>query len=210
MTTVAMEYGWKEEETDRSGSPPCSSCQSRIDGGAEKTKNGSVPQNETIWLSSQFSMKNLLPLLIISTVLSACITSETTPTPPAALGSDRDVHGCIASAGYSWCEVKTKCLRPWEEECFGSPYEAILWELSRKYAGKEKTITITMVSQTEKHARASVSFGGPGTPGGMVLASKMSGIWRIVYEGNGSVDCPALTKEEFPTEMLQGFCDASR
>jgi len=33
------------------------------------------------------------------------------------LGGDRDVHGCIGSAGYSWCEIKNKCLRIWEEPC---------------------------------------------------------------------------------------------
>jgi len=32
-------------------------------------------------------------------------------------GSDRDAHGCIGSAGYTWCEVKQKCLRTWEEPC---------------------------------------------------------------------------------------------
>ncbi len=40
------------------------------------------------------------------------------PTPAGSLvGNDRDAHGCIGSAGYSWCEVKQKCLRPWEEDC---------------------------------------------------------------------------------------------
>lgn len=33
------------------------------------------------------------------------------------VGDDRDAHGCIGSAGYSWCESKQKCLRPWEEKC---------------------------------------------------------------------------------------------
>ncbi len=33
------------------------------------------------------------------------------------VGNDRDEHGCIGSAGYSWCEVKNKCLRVWEEKC---------------------------------------------------------------------------------------------
>lgn len=33
------------------------------------------------------------------------------------VGSDRDAHGCIGSAGYTWCEVKDKCLRVWEEKC---------------------------------------------------------------------------------------------
>ncbi len=33
------------------------------------------------------------------------------------VGGDRDAHGCIGSAGYSWCEAKQKCLRAWEEPC---------------------------------------------------------------------------------------------
>ena len=36
---------------------------------------------------------------------------------PNVVGGDRDEHGCIGSAGYSWCEVKNKCLRVWEELC---------------------------------------------------------------------------------------------
>ena len=33
------------------------------------------------------------------------------------LGGDKDIHGCIGSAGYLWCEQKQKCLRIWEEKC---------------------------------------------------------------------------------------------
>ncbi len=40
----------------------------------------------------------------------------TTPLSPI-VGGDSDIHGCKASAGYSWCEVKNKCLRVWEEKC---------------------------------------------------------------------------------------------
>lgn len=36
------------------------------------------------------------------------------PTPPAMPGSDRDAHGCIGSAGYSWCARTAQCERPWE------------------------------------------------------------------------------------------------
>lgn len=32
-------------------------------------------------------------------------------------GGDTDEHGCQASAGYTWCEPKQKCLRTWEEPC---------------------------------------------------------------------------------------------
>jgi len=30
------------------------------------------------------------------------------------VGGDRDAHGCIGSAGYSWCEKTGRCERPWE------------------------------------------------------------------------------------------------
>jgi len=30
------------------------------------------------------------------------------------VGNDRDTHGCIGSAGYSWCEKTKSCERPWE------------------------------------------------------------------------------------------------
>lgn len=33
------------------------------------------------------------------------------------VGGDQDEHGCIGSAGYRWCESKSKCLRLWEEGC---------------------------------------------------------------------------------------------
>jgi len=38
--------------------------------------------------------------------------------PP--IGGDRDEHGCLPTAGYTWCESKQKCLRLWEEDCPGS------------------------------------------------------------------------------------------
>ncbi|NTV44673.1 MAG: META domain-containing protein [Candidatus Yonathbacteria bacterium] len=48
------------------------------------------------------------------------IPKENGDTPVPIVGGDSDEHGCKASAGYSWCEVKNKCLRPWEEACVAS------------------------------------------------------------------------------------------
>lgn len=39
------------------------------------------------------------------------------PNVSNIVGGDKDEHGCIGSAGYSWCAVKNKCLRTWEEKC---------------------------------------------------------------------------------------------
>ena len=36
---------------------------------------------------------------------------------PELIGGQRDEHGCLIGAGYSWCEAKQKCLRAWEEKC---------------------------------------------------------------------------------------------
>lgn len=33
------------------------------------------------------------------------------------IGGEKDEGGCYISAGYSWCEVKDKCVREWEEPC---------------------------------------------------------------------------------------------
>lgn len=33
------------------------------------------------------------------------------------IGGDKDEGGCLIGAGYSWCEIKEKCLRVWEEPC---------------------------------------------------------------------------------------------
>lgn len=36
---------------------------------------------------------------------------------PQPIGGDKDEHGCLIAAGYSWCEDKQKCIRAWEEDC---------------------------------------------------------------------------------------------
>lgn len=57
-------------------------------------------------------MKMVLSIasLLILVLASGCVQMP---------GGDRDGHGCIPSAGYSWCEEKQKCLREWEEPCKG-------------------------------------------------------------------------------------------
>lgn len=42
------------------------------------------------------------------------VACEAIPAP-TLVGGDKDEHGCIGSAGYSWDEEKQECIRPWEE-----------------------------------------------------------------------------------------------
>jgi hypothetical protein len=155
------------------------------------------------------NLHDLIPFLIVASLLTACgSTPWATPGPTGPLGGDRDAHGCIPSAGYSWCEGKQKCLRTWEEPCSSSAFEVLTQLLAEKYGNSQKQITLTVEQQTETHARGSVRFGPKGTPGGLILAVKSGGAWRIAYEGNGAADCTALRERDaFPKDMLKGICN---
>ena len=66
-----------------------------------------LPGVDDIYTKTQFT---------ITTSQAASLATTTAMMP----GSDRDSHGCIGSAGYTWCEPKQKCLREWEESCTGA------------------------------------------------------------------------------------------
>jgi hypothetical protein len=63
----------------------------------------------------EYMKKILLSLLIFIVFLTGCDSVESPPSEPAFLvGSDKDEHGCIGSAGYQWCAQTAECERPWE------------------------------------------------------------------------------------------------
>jgi membrane-bound inhibitor of C-type lysozyme len=51
------------------------------------------------------------------TTFTDCLAENTEEPEPILVGGDKDEHGCLGSAGYSWCALKNKCLRVWEEPC---------------------------------------------------------------------------------------------
>lgn len=53
-------------------------------------------------------------LLILSLVFISACSQQSSGDSETKFGSDRDAHGCIASAGYSWCPRTEQCERPWE------------------------------------------------------------------------------------------------
>ncbi|RED26470.1 hypothetical protein BD847_0389 [Flavobacterium cutihirudinis] len=68
--------------------------------------------------------KMILIVMIVSTALSCAkkVSTENTnsqePKKDSAketvVGADSDVHGCKASAGYTWSELKKECIRIFE------------------------------------------------------------------------------------------------
>lgn len=127
-------------------------------------------------------------------------------------GGDRDEHGCIGSAGYSWCAYKEQCMRLWEESCFDSDEQEIAYLLSKKYNKTLSEVSVTISDNTEDHLRGSVLFASNGAPGegegGLVLAVKEGFFWKLVFDGNGSVNCDTIKNTyAFPASMLTGICD---
>jgi membrane-bound inhibitor of C-type lysozyme len=72
----------------------------------------------------------------------------------ALVGNDRDSHGCIGSAGYSWCELKQTCLRPWEEYCTAAIPKTALFTCD-----DNKSITATFYPTDDKYVDLSLSDG---------------------------------------------------
>ena len=86
------------------------------------------------------------------------------------IGGQRDEHGCLGPAGYSWCGLKQKCLRVWEEPCETTPTEKIAdllsysnpnlgfsLELPKTWEGYRAT---EMVKKNPDHDYVGFSFDG--------------------------------------------------
>ncbi len=80
----------------------------------------------------------LLTAAAIDLALSACDrAAQVTPAPapevqpptPMAIGGERDAHGCLPAAGYTWCERTGRCERPWElARTAGFPVDAAAFD----------------------------------------------------------------------------------
>ena len=85
--------------------------------------------------------KIIVVLVVLGIVLFAWwsgVGRQPTQSDQALVGGDRDAHGCIGSAGYSWCEAKNKCARPFEEYCTAAAAKTALFRCDAS-----KSITAT-------------------------------------------------------------------
>ncbi len=150
-----------------------------------------------VFASYQFGKKTVKSNSVIS------------PSPINQLGGDRDEHGCIPSAGYSWCESKKKCLRNWEESCpTEDDNELIKQALFKKNSWKESDgITVTVSTNDGKYASGTVTAQGGG---GYFYAVKVEGAWEIVADGNGVIMCSNLEKyPDYPKTLIPECFDQS-
>lgn len=60
------------------------------------------------------------------------------------------------------------------------------------------TITVSKIVGNFAQGGASASGGG-----GMWLAAKVNSIWKLVWDGNGTISCASVNPYNFPTSMVQ-------
>lgn len=114
-------------------------------------------ENATLKFRNMFKDKTkvilvLIPTLVLATSVVLMIQANTKnkaieeieKTERGLVGGDKDEHGCIGSAGYTWCESKQKCLRPWEEPCDNEEIFNLLKDLE-----KETQIDFSGITKTE-------------------------------------------------------------
>lgn len=143
--------------------------------------------------------------------------TNTVPEEQQIVGGDTDEHGCIGSAGYSWCEPKQKCLRAWEEACTPSEMSSDALEtiktrikkaLVEKHGQNAEKLTVSVSKTDGTYAQGGASQEGMG--GGMWFAAKVNEEWKLVWDGNGIIECNSVTNyPNFPTTMIPECFDTS-
>jgi hypothetical protein len=100
------------------------------------------------------------PILILSLLTMIACTNQSvqqTKKPELAAriltGNDRDSHGCIGSAGYTWSELRQECVRIFE---IGSPFSAY-------GTNKDTTMSAFVILNNDK-TKAEIYFPKDGKP----------------------------------------------
>lgn len=83
--------------------------------------------------------------------------SEPKPGPENPIGGDTDEHGCLIAAGYSWCEVKQKCLRIWEESCVAAENVEINFTKTGNLVDKSTDLEESWILAYEEPGKSTLS-----------------------------------------------------
>ncbi|VVB99589.1 Bacterial extracellular solute-binding proteins, family 3 [uncultured archaeon] len=117
-------------------------------------------------------------------------------TPQQLAGNDRDSHGCIGSAGYSWCPELSKCVQPWDGSCPSLTQQALA-EQATSYCGNGSTVYtcgqyIKVVSDMPGAGSKFYQLGDYGEPitCPVVAPDYMSPDCKRLLLGNNCIDMP--------------------
>lgn len=128
-----------------------------------------------------------------------------TPTP-TGVNTDatqiNDTHGCDTSEGYVWCDLKNKCLRTSEEKCNDSVSvtgsvlnldeisEGVKRAFVLRNTDSQSELEITVSKASGRFAYGTVNVKDSG--GGLWLAVQEDNNWKILWDGNGIIECSVL------------------
>lgn len=68
-------------------------------------------------MDKKYIISIIIVILIAVAFGAMLLQNKTQEGEPVVVGGDTDQHGCISSAGYSWCKTTNKCFRAFEEFC---------------------------------------------------------------------------------------------
>jgi hypothetical protein len=115
-----------------------------------------------------------ISILFLSLLLLAACSNSTKKTngatakdEPQMVGSDRDDHGCIGSAGYQWSVLKNECVRLFE----------VGTRLDPKGDGMDMTLSAFVVFKAPgDDAQAEIFV--PGQAASILLSKSGTGAWK--------------------------------
>lgn len=104
-------------------------------------------EKQKIWLIA------LILLLVLGAYIWYANSQKEIPSEPL-IGGQEDAHGCLVAAGYSWCDARKACERPWEKYCTATTPKVYLFTCD-----KEKTATATFYPGDDKYVDLVLSDG---------------------------------------------------
>jgi len=116
----------------------------------------------------------VLPAVLVLVLIPGCINDES----PAPIGGERDEHGCLGPAGYSWAEDVGACVRSWELD----ESESKAARIAVKHVGAEKGLTVVKVETLRCPGCFKVNLNLDGAASEVNLAG-----WKVI-EGEQMTD----------------------
>ena len=81
--------------------------------------------------------------------------------------------------------------------------ETLLLALLEKNGWDSNSVDVTLDQVLDDRYASGGVRDVPGLGGGLWFAALVDGEWRIVWDGNGAIDCPSLEPyPDFPTSMI--------
>ncbi|MCX6715783.1 MAG: MliC family protein [Candidatus Taylorbacteria bacterium] len=88
----------------------------------------------------------IVVILILAVVVIAGGISIWNNRQPTLIGGEKDEHGCLGAAGYSWCDARQACERSWEKYCTVTTPRVAVFSCENS-----KTISATFYPSDDKY-----------------------------------------------------------